>query len=150
MNIKFIKSKEKKRILEELEKSYGIEKLNYLLIETGKKKLRAFSGDLSKEEISKLRNTINVEVIGMYLISQKDVDLRLNFDAVSLLREQIRKNIIEINKEQYELWMRGHDLEIKHPKGIAVIKFIEDLVGIGRSNGEKIFNYIPKERRIKK
>jgi NOL1/NOP2/fmu family ribosome biogenesis protein len=149
MNIKFIKSPEKKRIVKELEETYGIKELNYLLIETGKRKLRAYSGDLSKEEILELGNTINIEIIGMYLLSQKDADLRINFDAVSLLRDQIEKNIVKINQEQYELWMRGYDLEIKHPRGIAVIKFKHDLVGIGRSNGEKIFNYVPKERKLK-
>jgi NOL1/NOP2/fmu family ribosome biogenesis protein len=149
MNAKFIKSKEKKRILKELEDTYGISELNYLLIETGKKKIRAFSGDLSKEEISQLSEIINIEIIGMYLLSQKDVDLRLNFDAVPLLRHQITKKIIKITKDQYELWMRGHDLELKAPKGIAVIKYGDNLIGIGRSNEEKIFNYVPKERKLK-
>ncbi|MBU0760572.1 MAG: hypothetical protein KJ600_06445 [Nanoarchaeota archaeon] len=149
MNYKFIKSSEKRKILAGLEEQYGITDLPYLLIETGKKRLRAFSGSLSKEEISDLAQLTNIELIGMYLISRKDNDLRLNFDAISLLRNQITKNIVGINKDQFELWIRGHDLEIETQRGIVIISFENELVGIGKSNAEKIFNYLPKERRIK-
>lgn len=147
--MKFIKSSEKKKILTGLEETYGIAELNYLLIEAGKQRLRGFSGHLSKEEIVQLADLANVEVIGMYLISRKDEDLRLNFDAGPLFRNQINKRIVQINKDQLELWIRGHDLEIPAPRGIAVIKFEDYLVGIGKSNGEKIFNYVPKERKLK-
>jgi NOL1/NOP2/fmu family ribosome biogenesis protein len=147
--MKFLNSKQKRRIVEELKEQYGITELPYLLIEGGKQPLRAFSGNLSKEEIVQLSILARIEVIGMYLISKKDNDCRLNFDAVSLLRNQISKNITEISKSQLDLWMRGHDLEIKCPRGIAVIKFQDELIGLGKSNTEKIFNYVPKERKLK-
>ncbi|MFH1290257.1 MAG: hypothetical protein ABIH92_02495 [Nanoarchaeota archaeon] len=147
--MKFIKSNQKRKIIEELNEVYGITKLPYLLIEGGRKRTRAFSGHLSKEEISQLNNLTNMEIIGMYLISNKDEDFRLNFDAVSLLRNQITKRIVEINKDQLELWLRGHDLEIKADRGIVVLKYQDDLVGIGKSNETKIFNYVPKERKLK-
>lgn len=149
MNIRFIKTPEKNGILAELEKIYGIKKLSYLLLETGKTKLRAFSGHLSKVEIMRLGMLTNVELIGMYLINKKDEDPRINFDAVSLLREQITKSVVKIDEQQFQQWIRGHDLQIKVASGIVVVKHDEDLVGIGKSNGEKIFNYVPKERKIK-
>ena len=46
MKIKFIKSNEKKKIQKELQETYGVGELPYLLIESGKQKLRAFSGHL--------------------------------------------------------------------------------------------------------
>lgn len=173
---KFLKSSQKKKILAELEETYGITSLPYLLIETGKKKLRAFSGSLSKEELLEMKNLVNVETIGMYMISQKDADLRLNFDALPLFN--ITKNVIKINKDQLELWLRGHDLEFgaradehsesayqedshdkkqrvqlapqqKMIRGIVILKHQDDLVGVGKSNTEKIFNYLPKERKLK-
>ncbi|MBU0907656.1 MAG: hypothetical protein KKD18_05740 [Nanoarchaeota archaeon] len=147
--MKFLNSKQKRAILKGLEEVYGITELNYLLVEFGKKRLRAFSGNLTREEIQQLSQLTNIEVIGMYLISRKDNDLRLNFDAVSLLRNQITKSITEINKEQLALWIRGHDLDIATERGIVVLKFQDELVGIGKSNTEKIFNYVPKERKIK-
>ena len=147
----FIKSSQKREILAELEEIYGITNLPYLLLETGKKKIRAFSGSLSKEEISQLDSVANIEIIGMYIISKKDISPRINFDALTLkeIKSQITKSIIEINDEQLQLWLRGYDLDIQSNQGIIVLKFKEDLVGIGKSNGQKIFNYLPKERKLK-
>lgn len=147
--MKFLNSKQKRAIFEELEKVYGVKEIDYELAEFGKQRLRAFSGNLPKEEIFDLSELTSIEVLGLYLISQKDDDLRLNFDAVSLLKEKISKRITEIDKNQLALWVRGYDLEIPAERGIAVLKFKDDLVGVGKSNGEKIFNYLPKERKIK-
>jgi len=147
--MKFLNSKQKKSIQEGLNEFYGITELNAQLIEVGKLRIRAFTGNLSREEISQLSKITSIETIGMYLISQKDNDLRLNFDALPLFKSQITKRILEINKDQLALWVRGYDLEIKCERGIVVLKFEDDLVGIGKSNTEKIFNYLPKERKIK-
>lgn len=151
MKLHFIKSSKKKKILQELKEQFGIEKLNYLLIQTGKEKIRAFTGHLSKEEILQLSRLTNIELIGIYLIKREEQqDLRLSLDATHLLKEQITKNIIEINESQLQEWIRGRDLEIKTNKGNIIIKYESDFIGSGKSNGEKIFNYIPKERRLKK
>ena len=149
MKLQFLKSKEKRNLIKELEEQYGITELPYLLLETGKQKIRGFSGHLSKEEIVQLTRLTNVEIIGAYLINKKDQDARISFDAIQLFKEQITKNIIEINNQQLQLWLRGYDLEIVAPRGIIVLKHCEDIVGIGKSNTEKIFNYVPKERKLK-
>ncbi len=147
--MKFLNSKQKREIQKGIEETYGIPEIPYLLIEAGKQRLRAFSGNLTREEILELSKIANIEVIGMYLISQKDDDLRLNFDALPLFKSQITKRILEINKDQLALWMRGYDLDIKCERGIVVLKYQDELVGIGKSNTEKIFNYLPKERKLK-
>lgn len=147
--MKFIKSSHKKKLLKELEEIYGITELPYQLIQGGKQRVRAFSGHLSREEIQELSQITRVELVGIYLVSQKDNEARISFDAVSLLRKQITKNIIEIDEKQFELWIRGYDLDMETQKGTIVIKHKNDLVGIGKSNGEKVFNYVPKGRKIK-
>ena len=149
MKIHFIKSNEKRRIIEELNEQFGISELPYLLIESGKEKIRAFSGHLSKEEIYQIGNIAKIELIGLYLL-KKEEDYRLSIDATHLLKNQINKNIIEINEEQFQQWIRGKDIEIESQKGTLVIKYKEDFIGCGKSNGEKIFNYVPKDRRLKK
>ena len=85
----------------------------------------------------------------MYLISKKDRDPRISFDALPILKSQITKNIIEINKEQFDLWIRGNDIIMAVQRGPIVLKYNKDFVGIGKSNGEKIFNYVPKERKLR-
>ncbi len=149
MKIEFIKSSEEKQITKELEKTYGITDTKNTLIRTGRERIRAYSGILTKQEIRELSAITNIEIIGMYIINTKDKDYRLSFDAVSLLKDKINKSIIKINKDQKESWIRGNILEIKTQKGVVVIQYEDDLIGIGKSNGQKIFNYIPKERKIK-
>ncbi len=145
----FIRSSEKKRIIEQLNEQFGIEKIPYLLIKSGEEKVRAFSGHLSKEEIMQLANITNIESIGLYII-KKEENLRLTLDAVHLFKNQIMKNILEINESQLHDWLRGRDLEIQAEKGNVIIKYNEDIIGFGKSTGQKILNYIPKERRLKK
>lgn len=150
MNIRFIKSSEKKEIIEKLEEQFGISDLPYLLIETGKEKIRAFSGSLSKDQISMLSDMLNIESIGLYIIKkEKNNQLRLSFDAAHLLKNQINKNIAEINEEQLQLWIRGHSLTLKYPTGIHIISYKQNFLGCGKSDGENMINHVPKERRLK-
>jgi len=147
--LKFLKSREKKTLLGELNLIYGITKLPNILLETGKMKLRAFTGSLTQDEMKQLALIARIEIIGMYYLSRKDEDARLNFDAVSLYRNQITKSIIEISQDEFEEYIRGLDLKKEVQRGTIVIKYDKNLIGVAKSNGEKIFNYIPKERKLK-
>ena len=150
MNFKFVSAGEKKKLIEELGKDFGIEKLNYLLIESGRERIRGFTGKMRKEEIVEIGNLINVELIGLYLINREEgKGLRLSFDSTHVLRNEIKQGVLEINDGQLGDWLRGKDLEIVFRRGNVIIKHGEDLVGCGKSNGLKIFNYVPKDRRLK-
>lgn len=149
MSHAFVKSSEKKQIMKELNERFGISEIRYLLIESGKEKIRAFSGTLSKDEIIEIGKMANVEGVGIYFLKKESTGLRLSFEAVQLLKEQITKNILYINDNQLSSWIRGQDLDIKTSPGTYVIAHGEDFFGCGKSNGEKIFNYVPKERRLK-
>lgn len=99
----------------ELEEQFGITKLSYILIETGKQKIRGFSGTMTKEEINELSTIANVEIIGLYLI-KKERNLRLSLDATQIFQNQISKNIVEINDKQLREWLRGMNIDIKKRK----------------------------------
>ena len=153
MKPKILSKKEKKNLLEEMKEKFGLEKqdLKYLFIKTGKNRIRGFSGILSREEISILMANLNIELIGVYLFRQEQ-QLRLSHDAVSLLRKKIKKSIVEVSDKEASRWLKGEDIDIKNnkiKKGIVILKNKDDLIGIGKSSGEKIFNFVPKERRIK-
>lgn len=149
MNIHFIKSSEKKEIIEELKENFGIEELPFLLIESGKEKIRGFSGSLSKEEISELGQIAYIEGIGIYLLKREEA-LRLSFDATQILASQMTKNIIDITDEQLALWIHGQDIETAAPRGTVIIRHGSDFLGCGKSTGGHIVNHVPKERRLKK
>lgn len=151
MNIQFIKTPEKRRITEKLNEQFGIEKLPYLLIESGKEKIRAFSGSLSKEEILILANLTNIENIGLYFLKKEnEIELRITLDAIHLIKNQINKNVIEINDQQLQDWLRGKDLDLAIPWGVYIVKHNNDFIGYTKSTGSKLINFIPKERRLKK
>ena len=151
MKLEFLSKQERQKLLEELEKKFGISGINYLFLKTGKEKIRAFSGSLSREELSALARAVNIELIGLYFAKQQgnNNEIRLSHDAVSLLRDKIIRNIIELTKDEAEKWLKGQDIEKKAEKGIFVLKHEDDLIGTGKSSGEKIINFVPKERRIK-
>ena len=129
----------RKRSIEQLEEQYGIQELPYLLLESGKGKVRAFSGDLTKEQINQLSKIVNIELIGSYLL-RKEHNLRLSLDATHFLSGQISKDFIEISEEQYQTWIRGYDLQIKTSKGTKIIKFDSFLMlkNLACSNKSKI------------
>lgn len=150
MNVKWIRSGEKKEIMQKLEEQFGISELPYLLFEAPKDKIRAFSGSMTREELWLLGSFLNVNFIGIPLLKKEDSDFKIGFDAIHLLKEQITKGIVEINKEQLEQWIRGKDLEITSDSKFVIIKYKSDFIGYGKSTGEKILNHVPKERRIRK
>jgi NOL1/NOP2/fmu family ribosome biogenesis protein len=147
---KFIKTPEKRRIIEELNETFGITEIPFLLIDWGREKIRAFSGSLSKDEIIALSQAARIDGLGIYFLKREETGLRPSIEALHLLKNQITKNILDIEEKQMQLWMRGHDLDIKIKPGIYAIRFEGDFLGCGKSNGNTIFNYVPKERRLKK
>ena len=147
--MQIIKLKEKKQIIEQLNKQFGIQDLPYLLLRFGKEKIRAYSGSLSTEELKILDKTLNIETIGIYFAAEINNELRLSLDAIQLLKNQISKNILEIDNEQAEKWFKGQELLIKTDRNFKILKNNNEFIGCGKSTGEKIANFMPKERRIK-
>ena len=142
---------EKRRITEKLNEQFGISKLPYLLIRTVKERIRAFSGSLSKEEITILAQITNIEIIGLYLLKEeKNNTFRLSLDATHILKDKISKNLIALDDQQTLLWLKGNDLNIPANRGVVILKQNNDFLGCGISTGEKILNHVPKDRRLKK
>ena len=142
-------SSKKKKILTQLNNQYGITKLPYLLLQFGKEKIRLYSGSLSKEELITLDKKLKVENIGLYFAKQEKEEIRLTLDGLQLLKSQIIKNTLSLNNQQAEDWLKGNDLDIKSDRTFKILKHNKEFIGCGKSTGEKITNFVPKERRIK-
>ena len=146
--ITILNTSEKKKFLEQLKEQFGIEEMPYLLIESGKEKIRGFSGNLSRDELSFLSREINVETIGCYLFKIEKQGLRLSFDAPLLLNP--KENIIEISDEEAISWLKGKNLEYSgDKKGFVVIKNKDYFLGCGKASEGRITNFVPKERRLR-
>ena len=155
--MEFIYKTQKKEILEKLE-WYGITELPYLMSISGKEKVRGYSGSFSDHELRELDKDIGVELLGLYLFHIYNDEIRLSFDGMLMLKDQITKNIIEVNEKQAKEFFQGQDIALEkedkekwknEPTGFKVIKFKDEFIGTGKLTNDRIVNYLPKERRIK-
>ena len=147
--IKILKSSEKKEIVRSLEANYGVSELPYLLLETGKYKIRGFSGDLNSDELMGVMKLARVEVIGMYLLNREKQGFRISLDGSHALKSQLTKQIIELNEEDAHAYMQGKEVEKEVLQGIVMAKSGPDFLGWALSSGKRLPNFFPKERRIK-
>ncbi|MEA3329900.1 MAG: hypothetical protein U9Q06_04100 [Nanoarchaeota archaeon] len=153
MNPTLLSNSKKKKILNQLEKSYGINELKYLVIETGKGKYRIYSGSLSREEINELGKNLNLEIIGERFAKIDLEKPRINFDALNLpeIKSQLKEKVIEISDKEVKNWMAGENLDKEiSEEGFVVIKNKGDILGSGQNRRTFIQNYVPKERRVRK
>ena len=144
-----LKNSQKKKIIEKLDQQFGISTLPYLFLQFGKDKIRIYSGNLSRQDLIDLDRKLRIENVGLYFCRIQEDGIRLTIDGIQLVKDQIKKNILEINNEEANQWLMGNDIYIKTEKGFKIIKNNEEFIGCGKSTGEKISNFIPKERRIK-
>lgn len=155
--LKFIYKNEKKKIVEKLG-YYGITDLPYLLTLSGKEKIRGYSGILSVNELFELNKAVGIELFGLYLFHEYDEGIRLSFDAVHTLKDQIIKNIMELNDEQVEEFLKGREIVLTEkdkeqfkdePKGFKILRHNKEFIGTGKLTSDRITNYMPKERRLR-
>ncbi len=155
MKVEILDNTKKKKIVSIVEEDYGINNIPFLLIKTSKDKIRGYSGDLSREEITDIAKSLNVELVGTQLFTLVDNDnhARLNFDVMNLpvLKTQISKNILNINEVQLKELLSGKNLEVSSPFNSPFIplKLNNDFFGIAKNRGDFLQNYLPKEKRMK-
>ena len=93
MNAHFLSAHERKQLLAELQRVYGVDDVPYLFLETNKERLRAFSGDLTREEIMEIDEIARIELVGTYF-AKPEYGLRLSFDMMQLIGKKISKSIL--------------------------------------------------------
>lgn len=150
MNVDFYDSKRRKKLLEQLHAQFGMKEVPKALFETGKEKIRAYSGDLSIDELYALSKLTNVEFLGLYVFRQEERFVRVSFDAGSLFAEQFSHHVVELTEEQMERWMHGNNIVMALDKGLYIVKYGRDVLGCGVSDGQALINFVPKDRRIRR
>jgi len=144
-----ILSSQKKKIIQQLNDQFGITSLPYLFLQFGKEKIRIYSGNLAKEDLNNLDKNTRIENMGLYFARIQPDGIRLTIDGIQLVKDQITKNIMELNDNQAEEWFKGNDLDIKAESSFKILKNNNEFIGCGKSTRDRITNFVPKERRIK-
>jgi len=92
---------------------------------------------------------LNAEGIGLYIGRLTDEGFRPSIEGAQLLRP--KKNVIELSEEQLKEWLMGYNIEIETDfNGYCGLSYKSEIVGPGKIANKKLWNYVPKERRIKK
>ena len=147
---KIFSNKEKGEVLKMLDNQFGVEEIPGVLVSAGGERIFLYSGSLGEREIVELGQTIPIERIGVYFGKFVEDKFRLSIEGVHILKEQINKNIFELDKEQGELWMSGSELNVETGfKNFLIMKYGGDFLGCGKASALKIGNFIPKSRRLK-
>ncbi|MEK6827413.1 MAG: hypothetical protein AABX99_02935 [Nanoarchaeota archaeon] len=150
--IKVLNKNEKEKFVKQLNEQFGIKEIEGNIARFGKERIILYSAEISEKEIQTLDRFARVEGVGVYFakFDEKTNDIRLSIEGTQLLKNQITKNIFELDEKQAEEWMMGQDLNITTgKKGFFIIKFKEDFLGTGKISENKISNFIPKSRRLK-
>jgi NOL1/NOP2/fmu family ribosome biogenesis protein len=148
--IEILNSKQWHEIAKFLREQFGVENFSGRIMKLGEEKLFLFTGDATNEEIKKLEEIVPVERLGVYFAKLIRNDVKLNIEGTQALKNQIKKNIFEIDEEQATKWMQGQELNIKTgKKNFLVMKYKDNFLGCGKASEDKIGNFIPKMRRLK-
>ena len=148
--LKILNKNQKTEIKNKLNKQFGINEIQGIIVKRGAERLFLFQGSFDKKQVKKLESTVPIERVGVYFGKIQGDEMRLSIEGVHLLKNQIKKNIFELDKKQTEQWMKGQELNIKTgKKRFLIMKYKDDFLGCGKASAEKISNFIPKNRRLK-
>src|SRR3989344_2055857 len=148
--LKILSKKEKAELATQLEKQFGIKNAEGIFLMRGQERIFLFQGSLTEKQIKELENVVPVERVGVYFGKNINGQIRLSIEGTQMLKNQITKNIFELDKKQLELWMKGQEILIETGKNdFLVMKYKDNFLGTGKASEKKITNFIPKNRRLR-
>lgn len=148
--IKILEGNERKKIIDKLNEQFGIGEINGTLLQRGKERIFFFTGSYTKEQIRNLSISAFIERVGLYFAKIEENGIRLSIEGSQILKDKIKKNIIELNEKEILTWMMGHEIERENKEtGFMIIKYKNEMLGTGKASDKKITNFIPKSRRLK-
>ena len=140
----------------------GMKKIPQMLVKSGQERVRAFTGDMNKDELYDFWRLLPIEGVGLYvgkdMLNRNGVhEMRLSLDGMHIWKDQLTERVLELTPEQEEVWFKGVNIELtedqigKIPDGFVNVKSGGDLVGMGKigDSGKTLFGFLPKEQRRK-
>lgn len=146
-----LNSKDRKLILKDLNAMFGAESLPEVIYFSFNKKEKVYMA--TREIFEMEREYLRVNTFGMYFGTIMKDGFRLSLEGLHLMKDQITKNIYELNIEEFETWILGNDLEIENKEDkntYIIMKYEKDLVGMGKLKNQKVINYVSRSRKLQK
>jgi NOL1/NOP2/fmu family ribosome biogenesis protein len=150
--VRVLDRSERKALLEELERAFGLEELpqDLVLVEGSEGKVRA----VTREAYEMAQRIGRVETLGLYVLKRTKFGVYLSVEGSQLFGEKLRRNVFELNVEQLERWASGEPLDLlelglRPDGGFVVVRYGPVFAGSGKvSKDEKVHPQIPKDRRV--
>lgn len=145
--LKILNRKEIRNVLDIIKKQWNAEvKLEYCFLINNKNRLFIVNKDIDKVDFSKIR----VNNLGLYFGELRNNTLRLSIGGSQIIGKYAKRNVLELNKEELNSWVKGEDIIIKSElKGFVLIKNKNDFYGTGKVVENKLLNFVPKSRRLR-
>ena len=145
--LKILNKREVKKILEVMKKQWECDiKMEYCFLMNNKDKIFIVNDDISRIDLDKIR----INNMGMYFGEMKDSNLRLSIEGSQLIGNSVKKNILELDDYELNSWVKGEDFVMETElNGFVLIKHKNDFYGTGRMGNGKLFNFVPKARRLR-
>jgi len=146
--LKILNTREVKDIIKVLDSQWGYhDKGTYVWMMNSKMKIYIVSHDLSKIDLE----TVRIDSMGLYIGEYKKRKFRLSLEGANIIGRKATKNVVELNLEERNQWMKGEDLlkDLGEIPRFIILKNEGDLLGCGRYKEGRVYNYIPKERRLR-
>ncbi len=119
--------------------------LDYAFLKNKEDKIFIVNKEIGKIDLTKLR----INSMGLYFGQITNNSIRLSVEGSQLIGKKSSKNVLELNKEQIEEWLKGNNLKIDtNLKNFVLIKYKDDFFGTGQVKDNILINYLPKERRL--
>jgi NOL1/NOP2/fmu family ribosome biogenesis protein len=142
--MKFLNTREIKKIYKALEEQFGNQKkLDFAFAENNKDKIFLISKTYADID----ENTLRINNFGLYFAKRQIDGIRLSIEGSQLIEPT--KNIIQLNQEQMELWLKGEDFPFEHETSYVIVRYKDDTLGCGRVVKNELRNMVAKERRLK-
>jgi NOL1/NOP2/fmu family ribosome biogenesis protein len=150
--MKILNREEVEQIEEIVEKNYGIKiDLNqFLVLKTFEDKIWLTTKDILNLDLS----TLPINSIGMNFGKLKRNDkINLTVEGSQMVGINANKNIVFLNKENYEKFMGGSNVKPEREinceqHNFVLVKFGGDVLGSSLLTEDVIKNLLPKSRRI--
>ena len=143
----FLNSKQIKVLKQKLKGQFGFESpLDYAFLKNAKNKVFIINRDIERVDFEKLR----INSTGTYFCEEKDTEVRMSIEGSQIIGPNSTKNVIDLDQKQQRQWLKGEDLEYPGTSpGFVILRCEDDFLGCAKHKQDKLFNYVPKERRIR-
>ncbi len=86
---------------------------------------------------------------GLYFGRMESNGIRLSIEGSFLVGPRATKNVLELDEERAKRYLAGESIQIDTElEGWIILKWGSYYLGTGRIKWGRVYNYIPKERRL--